>query len=49
MCIKGIVRDEMDDAASDAIFYAVPFPGHGNQTRFRRSMMDILPSLPRGG
>jgi len=48
LSIKDIVEDAAIAAGSDAPRYAVPFPGNGQQTRFRKEMARILPLLPVG-
>jgi hypothetical protein len=45
--IQGIVEAAADDAACTAKRFAVPFPGNGQQARFREKMAYILPQLPR--
>ena len=45
--IKDIVEAAAISAGSDAPRYAVPFPSVGQQARFLREMVDILPKLPR--
>ncbi len=47
MSIKGVVYAAADVAGSDAIRFAVPFPGMGQQTRFQAAMVEIVPKLPR--
>jgi hypothetical protein len=44
---RHIVDAAAIDARSDAPRYAVPFPGMGQQARFRAAMVDIIPKLPR--
>jgi hypothetical protein len=39
----------MAEAGSDAELFAVPFPGHGHQKRFRERMAVILPQLLMAG
>ena len=46
MCIREIVEQAAGEAGSDAELFAVPFPGHGNQGRFREKMAVIVPKLP---
>lgn len=46
MCIREIVKQAADEAECDADLFAVPFPGHGHQKRFREQMAVILPQLP---
>jgi hypothetical protein len=45
--IQGIVDAAADDAGCAALRFAVPFPGNGQQVRFRKKMARILPQLPR--
>ena len=45
--IGGIVETAAVEAGSDAPRYVVPFPGMGQQARFRAAMAKIVPSLPR--
>jgi len=45
--IRDIVDAAAVDAASNAPRYAVPFPGMGQQGRFRAGIARILPLLPR--
>ncbi|MGA7546608.1 MAG: hypothetical protein WBW08_12440 [Methyloceanibacter sp.] len=47
LSIKGIVEAAAIAAGSSAARYAVPFPGMGQQTRFRDEMARIIPDLPR--
>jgi hypothetical protein len=47
--IKDIVEGAAIAAGSGAPRYAVPFPGNGQQMRFRREMAHILPLLPLEG
>jgi hypothetical protein len=44
---RHIVDAAAIDARSAAPRYAVPFPGMGQQARFRTAMVDIIPKLPR--
>jgi hypothetical protein len=44
--IKDIVGIAAKLARSDAVQFAVPFPGNGQQARFQREMARILPRLP---
>lgn len=46
MTMQSVVADAARDAGSDAKLYAVPFPGMGNQNRFRDAMAELLPRLP---
>lgn len=46
MCIREIVKQAAHEAGSGAELFAVPFPGHGHQKRFREQMAVILPHLP---
>jgi len=45
--IKDIVEDAAKVAGSDAQVFAVPFPGNGQQARFREAMTRIISKLPR--
>ncbi len=45
--IKDNVEAAAISAGSSAPRFAVPFPGNGQQARFRREMAPILPRLPR--
>jgi hypothetical protein len=45
--IRRIVDAAADTVRSSADRYAVPFPGMGQQTRFRAAMREIIPKLPR--
>lgn len=45
--IKNIVDAAAVEARSNAPRYAVPFPGNGQQSRFRREIALILPKLAR--
>lgn len=45
--IKHIVDAAAVAAGCNAPHFAVPFPGNGQQTRFRAAMVHILPQLPR--
>ena len=47
--IKKIVEAAAIAAGSSAARYAVPFPGMGQQTRFRNEMARIIPMLPKIG
>jgi len=47
--ISGNVQAAAKSAGSNAIHYAVPFPGMGQQGRFDEAMAEILPGLPRIG
>ena len=44
--IRDIVGIAAKLARSDAVQFAVPFPGNGQQARFQREMARILPRLP---
>ena len=46
MRIEKVVRQAAAEAECGADFFAVPFPGHGNQKRFREQMAVIVPKLP---
>jgi hypothetical protein len=45
--IKDIVDAAAVTAGCNADRYAVPFPGNGQQGRFQKAMLGILPKLPR--
>lgn len=45
--ISDIVEHAADEAGSGARQFAVPFPGNGQQLRFRKAMARIIPQLPR--
>lgn len=45
--IRETVEAAASDAGSIATRYSVPFPGNGQQARFRVKMTEILPKLPR--
>ncbi|MCK1498656.1 hypothetical protein [Bradyrhizobium sp. 188] len=47
--IKRIVEAAAKAAGSNAPVYGVPFPGMGQQARFHREMVEIIPMLPRTG
>ena len=47
--IKAVVESAATAAGCEAAFFAVPFPGNGQQGRFRRELARILPLLPRRG
>lgn len=47
--IRGYVEAAAKAAGSNAIHYAVPFPGMGQQGRFHKAMAEIIPNLPRIG
>ena len=49
LSIKEIVDAAAIAAGSDADRYAVPFPGMGQQTRFRDERARIIPMLPKIG
>lgn len=44
--MREIVEQAARDANSAAKLYAIPFPGMGNQNRFRDAMLKLLPELP---
>jgi DNA-binding transcriptional regulator YiaG len=44
--ISEYVEDAISLAALDLPHYSVPFPGNGQQVRFRQQMKEILPLLP---
>jgi hypothetical protein len=44
--IDPLVREAIKLAGCEAAYYCVPFPGQGNQRRFRQEMARILPLLP---
>src|ERR1700722_6041718 len=46
--IRAVIESAATAAGSDAAFFAVPFPGNGQQERFRREIARILPLLPKG-
>jgi hypothetical protein len=45
--IKDIVKAAADEAGSTAAFHPVPFPGNGQQGRFRKAMEHLIPLLPK--
>jgi hypothetical protein len=45
--IEHIVDGAAKVAGGDADLFAVPFPGMGQQARFREAMARIIPNLPR--
>ena len=45
--ITDIVEAVAKAAGSDAKVFAVPFPGMGQQVRFRETIAEIMPKLPR--
>jgi hypothetical protein len=45
--IRGIVEAAAVAAGSDAHRFAVPFPGMGQQARFKTAMAQIIQTLPR--
>lgn len=45
--MNSIVEAAAREAGSDAPLFAVPFAGMGQQARFHREMIKILPLLPR--
>ena len=47
MMIEPFVNAAATMAGSKAPRYAVPFPGMGQQARFREAMARIIPKLPR--
>jgi hypothetical protein len=51
VCLLSSIRDDVEAAAvesgSVAPRFSVPFPGNGQQGRFRAKMIEILPKLPR--
>jgi hypothetical protein len=47
LSIRSIVDDAATAAGSTAPRFAVPFPGMGQQMRFRTAMTLIIPKLPR--
>ena len=47
MVIKPFVDAAAKTAGSNALRYAVPFPGMGQQVRFQTAMAGIIPKLPR--
>jgi hypothetical protein len=49
MSIRDIVEAAITAAGCKTIPYAVPFPGNGQQARFRNAMSQIIPILPRCG
>jgi hypothetical protein len=44
--IRKVVENAARDAGCKADLYAVPFPGMGNQKKFREAMVKLLPRLP---
>jgi hypothetical protein len=44
--IDGSVQEAIRLARCDVAYYCVPFPGQGNQLRFRQEIARILPLLP---
>jgi hypothetical protein len=46
LAIRDIVEAAAKVAGSDAELFAVPFPGMGQQARFREAMAQIMPKLP---
>lgn len=46
-CIEKMVGDATREAAPNAKFYGVPFPGNGNLPKFVAEMQRIIPLLPR--
>jgi hypothetical protein len=47
LAIKDTVEAATKTAGNDAQLFAVPFPGNGQQARFREVMAQIVPKLPR--
>jgi hypothetical protein len=47
LSIQDIVEGAAASAGSNAPRYAVPFPGMGQQGRFRAAMKELIPKLPR--
>jgi hypothetical protein len=47
MSIRTIVDAAAIEAGNDAPRFAVPFPGMGQQARFKADMAQIIPALPR--
>jgi hypothetical protein len=47
MSIRTIVDAAAIEAGNDAPRFAVPFPGMGQQARFKAAMAQIIPALPR--
>ncbi|MFY9839764.1 MAG: hypothetical protein WAK55_25485 [Xanthobacteraceae bacterium] len=47
LAIEHVVYGAAKVAGSDAELFAVPFPGMGQQARFREAMAKIVPRLPR--
>lgn len=47
LSIEDIVEAAAIAAGNNAPRFAVPFPGNGQQARFRRAMALVLPRLPR--
>ncbi|QHP69821.1 hypothetical protein EI171_22510 [Bradyrhizobium sp. LCT2] len=45
--IKSIVEAAAKAAGSNVPVFGVPFPGMGQQARFHRKMIEIVPQLPR--
>ena len=45
--IEPFVNTAADAAGSDAPRYVVPFPGMGQQSRFKNAMASLIPKLPR--
>jgi len=45
--IRSIVEAAAKAAESNALLFGVPFPGVGQQARFHREMIEIIPRLPR--
>jgi hypothetical protein len=44
--MQKVVEDAAQDAGCKANLYAVPFPGVGNQGRFRDAIANLIPHLP---
>jgi hypothetical protein len=47
LAIKDTVEAAAKTAGSDAQLFAVPFPGMGQQARFRKAIVEVMPKLPR--
>jgi hypothetical protein len=45
--VRSIVEAAAKAAGSNALLFGVPFPGMGQQARFHREMIEIIPRLPR--
>jgi hypothetical protein len=44
--IRPMVAEAVRDAGLNCEFYCTPYPGFGNQPRFRKAMAEIIPHLP---